>query len=705
MRLFAAAGWVATTAAFAAPLVEAATAIQGTQCTAYSYNGTLCPASVMTYSTSVPTANQAATEAALSSNLGLVQIAKEDTNCFNSLVALACAAAFPQCDKGVTKIPCKSSCQTAVSTCSAFAQAKNLVSVLNAAVQNCEQLSSADTEPLPDTNCLAPAVIAAAATNGTTTTPTTTTSIPSVCPKFFKPASNLNFTSNPNCAASGCCVPCPATNYFYPSGKYDAVVTMDIVLNLISSTLMAYVAVSWSVLPGRRTHPGDIVLHFSLANMVWHSCHYFLLGHPQRIQCADEVTLATSSNNVLCGVMGAILVLAINAAVYWAAYMIFNLHATIVWRSSIFERFKPLGVVFCWGVAAVFTFIPLLLNKVDASSGFACVVAPDSANLLLFTMTGIFAFPAFFINTATMIYIIVVARASTTSQGGTQGSSWNANQDGVKPVSARRQILSLLKLNWRALLLGLTFILAYTTYFIFFNLLVIPNSNVNSTTPWVQEWSACVLSSTAATNQDTQTECANKVAKQNVPAYGLLVFANIITSTVGTITFFIFGANLQVLQDWILQFQRCCGGGRRRSQADEAMQVYEQRQVASPPAQKYSSQDMYSQQSSQLNSGSYYVAPTTMGSGQPQFDPYQAQQQSQFSTPTYPQSGLNSGSNYSYPSAQQAQSQPYANGQGMYGAGIQTMQQPPLQQSGYYGSPQPQQQAYGGGGQYGQRQW
>ena len=285
-----------------------------------------------------------------------------------------------------------------------------------------------------------------------------------LCPPPFVQMSS-SFNQSKNCSPSGCCVPCPVHDYFYPTGSFATAVNIHLILNVVSAILTSYVAISWMLLPGRRTHPGDIVLHFCIAILLWQVSTLFAIGKPSRIQCADLVTPSTASNNLLCGAQGGILMISVHATIMWAAYMIFNLHATIVWRSSVFERFKPLGVFVCWGLPGVFTCIAFLVSQIDSSTGVVCIISSDSANQLFFSFQSIVAIPAFFVNLATMVHIVVAARRATSSTAVVKpGIDDKEASSDPKPMSIRRQVLLLFKLNWRALLLGFYYIFTYAIY-------------------------------------------------------------------------------------------------------------------------------------------------------------------------------------------------------------------------------------------------
>ncbi|KAI9359935.1 hypothetical protein DFJ73DRAFT_773867 [Zopfochytrium polystomum] len=556
---------------------HSATPTHGSACTAgVKYTGTVCPASVVDYDVAIATADQAAVDATLSTSVALLTtvVGGSDPACTSALVALACADGFPKCVDGKTTLPCQSACTTAVSVCAATFAAKGLTAQLATATRNCTSVSAADPEAYPTAaeGCYVPPAITAAAANATGGGGT---ALPSSCPAIFKPATSLAYlNASMNCDPStGCCVPCPYQSYFYRTGEFDRIVLSTIVMNLTSALLSGYVLVSWALLPGRRDHPGDIVLHFSAALCAWMAAQAFFVGDPRRVQCADEVTLATNHNSAVCAVNGALVVFLTYAAVMWAAYMIWNVHLTIVWRSNLLQRFKTAGVIVCWGFPAVMTAVTFATSGVDASVGIACFIAPDRANALFFSVQGVFTIPAFCATIGTVVHIAVLANRSWSGSRGAGGSSVDAGAasgngsggaaDSYRPFRTRGQFVAVVKTNWRALMFGLIFVVTYTTYVIFFNLFVIPTSRTTTTTPWIQTWKICIVTTYLSTNGSasaTQDTCAAEAAG-NLPALGALLAAAITTGTVGLWAFLIFGVNLQVLQDWR---DTCCGGGFAR---------------------------------------------------------------------------------------------------------------------------------------------
>ncbi|KAI9310051.1 hypothetical protein DFJ73DRAFT_943253 [Zopfochytrium polystomum] len=587
---------VATTHGEAAtPPTQGSTCTQGVRYSSGSLS--TCPASVVAYDTAVSLEDQPSVDAALAPIVASLTLAVQDgdANCFSALLALACGDAFPMCVDGGTQLPCRSACDTAVSVCTGYFAKVGLLPSLQAATQGCAAVSSADPEAYPTTTCFVPPAIQAAAAasaasgNATTTvtstpsatptpgTPNNNSSAPPAasCPAFFVPASSREAAAaSRSCdPTSGCCIPCPYQSRFYPVGAFDRIVFTTIVLNISSSILSFYVLLSWLVLPGRREHPGNLLIHLSVAVVIWMGFQFLLVGDPRRLQCADAATTATSKNSVICFVHGAVIIYCSTATVLWAAFMVLNVHLNIVWRSNVLSRYKTVGTVVCWGVPAVVTVACFLFAKVDATVGIACFVSPDLANQFVFALDGSVTLLAFIATIWTVVHIAVMSSRSwgESDANGSMGSG--STPSGVTSVVARaakskRNYLLVVKTNWRALAFGSLFVITYGTYVTFFNLFVVPTTRFDITTPWVQSWTACVVSTYATTLDldETQNECAAKIAG-NVPSLASLYAAAVVTGAIGVWGFCLFGLNLQVLRDW----RTFCTRGRLR-----------RRQVTSP---------------------------------------------------------------------------------------------------------------------------
>ncbi|KAI9327517.1 hypothetical protein DFJ73DRAFT_782890 [Zopfochytrium polystomum] len=596
-------------------------------CTAgVRYSGTSCPAWVVSYDVAISaglfseeTATKAAAAAAavaevdaalapllLDSSLarsGDGGAAADD--CHSALVALACGAAFPMCVNGTTVLPCRSACDAAVSACTAAAYATQaggggLLQLLQSVCASSPAAFLSLSSPSSSSSSLSHAAGAASSssssssasssaalcfvrtaasldTNANAMTTTTTTAaappllLPASCPAFFVPATSLaQLASSKTCdPLTGCCIPCPYQSRFYATGAFDRVVALSVVLNLTSAVLTAFVLISWAVLPGRRDHSGNLIMHLSAAVLAWMAVQAALVGNPRRVQCADEVTTATSKNNRLCFLHGAVVIFFSNAAVFLAAFTIFNVHLNIVWRTNILSRYNHIGIFICWTVPLVVTVVSFALARVDATPGIACFVAPDLANQFVFALEGFAALPALVATVWTVMHIAVKSNGGSWGAGSSGGEGVVGSRDGgyganvAKATRSRRNYMSVVRTNWRALAFGISFVLTYMTFVVFFNLFVAPSTHFDASTPWVQSWKNCTLAVFFATGDAdaAQNTCAEQVAAAGqVPPLASLYAVAVVTGSIGLWGFAIFGMNMQVLRDWAALCRGSRGG-------------------------------------------------------------------------------------------------------------------------------------------------
>ncbi|KAJ3155347.1 hypothetical protein HK101_001557, partial [Irineochytrium annulatum] len=528
--------------------------LQGATCAPVGYTAHNVCQKFVTWPTSVPTADQPAVDQLIGNSTGFSpsMTAKFQSAfspaCYQALMTLQCAMGYPLCSPlasngsaavtsstaPVSQNLCLTSCQQAAVTCATELAEFGLsgVDCSKLPLPNGQTLGT-DSASCLDTALGTNAAVGSGAGGGVAPgvvmgngTAASSGNLTIKCfPPFIPHTANVNNETARRCNSHGCCLPCPSQAFFYADGQFETQVTLTEYASLISCLLSAYVVLSWSVLPGRRRHPGDIVLHFSIAVTLWQASGLFLIGNPRRIQCGDAVAIATASNNVLCGIQGALLIVTQHAAVMWAAYMIANLHATIVWKSQILERLKPMGVVICWGVPGVLGFIPFLVSQIDATTGFACFVRSGDANTLFFGFQGCVVVIAFVVNLITVAHIAVItwrsAAVSSSNNTSGNGRSDYEGSGGGQKLSPRRQMMNVFRMNWRSLLLGLVFVLTVGVNVIFFNVIVRPFAITTAETPWVQQWEFC-----AAANPNNLQLC-NDQWKSEIPSFAMNVVAAI----------------------------------------------------------------------------------------------------------------------------------------------------------------------------------
>lgn len=81
------------------------------------------------------------------------------------------------------------------------------------------------------------------------------------------------------------------------------------ILRFISSIVSFFMLVSYLVLPDKRRHPSLLILNVSASIFLFSMVVYFSIGNPQKLQCANLVSVSTQDNNILCATQGQFLLL------------------------------------------------------------------------------------------------------------------------------------------------------------------------------------------------------------------------------------------------------------------------------------------------------------------------------------------------------------------------------------------------------------
>lgn len=76
------------------------------------------------------------------------------------------------------------------------------------------------------------------------------------------------------------------------------------ILRFISSIVSFFMLVSYLVLPDKRRHPSLLILNVSASIFLFSMVVYFSIGNPQKLQCANLVSVSTQDNNLMCATQG-----------------------------------------------------------------------------------------------------------------------------------------------------------------------------------------------------------------------------------------------------------------------------------------------------------------------------------------------------------------------------------------------------------------
>ncbi|CAI2179437.1 2264_t:CDS:2 [Funneliformis geosporum] len=291
----------------------------------------------------------------------------------------------------------------------------------------------------------------------------------------------------------GCCLSCPIVNNFYKKGQIDLIYRTLSVIRLISFICVLMLVVSYIVLPNKRENPALTVLCFNISLLIFLGVSFFYFGDFKRIQCVDPITQSTMKNNTLCGVQA------------------------------------------------------------------VCLVSSESSNELFWYPLAVFVIPGFIIHIWTFVHIgksqcllnsdfedsTLVEENSETSKGRS-----------ITEITGS-EIVRAVKVQWRALMLALIFLITYMIYWSYYifeiHRKLQPDTFIKS---WFIKWLNCIIEN--GTKNDAQNICS-VYAVDHVPSVAYLATAESLTALLGVSIFIVFGTSVGLWSEWKLYFMKKLG--------------------------------------------------------------------------------------------------------------------------------------------------
>ncbi|KAK4515349.1 uncharacterized protein ATC70_010293 [Mucor velutinosus] len=459
-------------------------------------------------------------------------------SCVDAYYRYSCSLAYPKCGENAAAAPkmgCQQACQDVHYECT------NIFMLTGkGALPDCNKKSPLTRQRLSSDastcNAIAPQI----------EDPHAFYNLSALTPGFIMDACPSPFLKDPNAkpglvdqnnniyCRAGCCIPCPAQNYFYPEGwAVHGFLATDI-LRFISSIVSFFMLVSYLVLPDKRRHPSLLILNVSASIFLFSFVVYFSIGNPQRLQCANAVAVSTQDNNALCATQGAILIFASLATCCWSAALILNLHMHTVWNSNFFTNRYFILNILCWGYPAVIMAVSVGLHQVKFEFANLCLVAVDRIFELFFYPMAAIVCPAFVVHIATFVYITKIAIQEGVQSDMSQSLS-RGSMAGHSPARRHKHVITAVQIQWRALLLAIlssgTVIFYWIFYFTQIHRVVSLERDQSITNHWLE----CMLSPGGH-----QNSCVT-IIRDHLPPYGLMMAAETLVSTQGIWLFVIFG--------------------------------------------------------------------------------------------------------------------------------------------------------------------
>lgn len=415
------------------------------------------------------------------------------------------------------------------------------------------------------------------------------------CPPPFIPV-KPGMPPSATCNAD-CCVPCPAQYHLYREGALDKGFRMTNIMRAVSMVFSFILMVSYICLPDKRSHPSALILLFAICVFLFSVVVIFPLIDTNAMQCVDQYTPSTQQNNLKCAIqgtsyfvsfmpspldtllltfvtstssncldfivydIGAMLIFASVSTCAWCSALIVNLHLHTVWNSAWLAKKYWLLHSICWGFAITVTAVALGTGQVRWEFATLCLISQEKSSTIFFYPMAAMIFPAFLIHIATFFHIARISAQAGADSETMSRSTLSASAAAV--ISHRRHVMMAIKIQWRAAVMAICALLCVTFYWLFY-FLQLGKINPTELAPHVLTFAACLG---LGKGHDT---CADELAP-HLPPYGLMLAAEFLVSSIGTVIFIVFFKMALVREwgDWFSSIGYLCSGKRRQKQEQD----------------------------------------------------------------------------------------------------------------------------------------
>lgn len=339
---------------------------------------------------------------------------------------------------------------------------------------------------------------------------------------------NKNNTLDKYCLEN-CCIPCPIQNYFYKNYNIERDFKIINVLRVASTILSLYILITYIFkLINKKTSNLErkyisIVTYLSFSIFLFSSVSLFVIQDPKKIQCKDEITKSTQTNNTLCSVQGALLIFSSFSIVISVFMLVLDFHIEKILKKEIMsKKYVNSGL---WIIPFIATFIVLLTNNISYEFSNLCLISLDYIYYMFFYPLGSIIF------LSSLLLLISLTKISYDYAYTSYNIFfYNNTRDDSQSIEMReldlKKIKLVLKDNWRYI--SISFISSFTIsfYWIFYY------NEINKFKTIFSDFSFCMIDTTP---EHCFVELFNKI-----PKYTMLIISETLVSIVGLWLFLVF---------------------------------------------------------------------------------------------------------------------------------------------------------------------
>ncbi|KAF9147956.1 hypothetical protein BG015_010321 [Linnemannia schmuckeri] len=376
-----------------------------------------------------------------------------------------------------------------------------------------------------------------------------------VCPGPLIP--NTRGLDIPTCTEQ-CCLRCPAFENFYPPNRIQQVIDATYYTRQVSMGFVVFMAISYLLLPGKRSQPHISVLFLTISLSLWYVAFDIMPGTSNA--CINEAEQSTGHNSKLCAAQGVLIIYFAHTNALWCSLLIYKLHLLSVWRNNVIDRYYGWLTAFCWVFPLAFA-IPVAAKNLSMfpGVGFSCLVSNENLNTYLFYPLAVYIYPGLLCHVVTVAKMIHLTMLTSKINTGLSELSANARAK----ITTKMQTRRLLRGQWRPALMLSTVVSCVTVFWLFYYIDAKRLAKVDKSTPWVQDWMKCVTihHNQHYTSDDTQTLCS-KVIKTNLPSVPWFIAAESLLAILGIVVALVFISKPEFWSEWALMLKNIFSRGK-----------------------------------------------------------------------------------------------------------------------------------------------
>ncbi|KAI9729187.1 MAG: hypothetical protein M1834_007094 [Cirrosporium novae-zelandiae] len=330
---------------------------------------------------------------------------------------------------------------------------------------------------------------------------------------------------SPFVAQESCCLPCPASHWFYRNGFQNVLFASDWI-HIASFILLFFILVTYAVLPAKRSQRHYLNVGLVLAVLMIHLGSIVAVGAKPNL-CYDKVTPNDMYTSLACAWTGALSLFGAMAAIIWVLFRSAWMHIRVCWDRDPGKRYFWVTITGAVIVPAVFVTSALAATGLSYSIGRTCLTNQNSYATYWGWLIAFSSLAALLQLTATTYCTWIYLQ----------------NLMGRNDPMLWRKLRKLLSLQWRSI--ALSFLVSFDSVFFGSILISQQQKTARINEKQLLTWSSCLV-----LNGGNQVPCLGDTTPFRV-APGLVATAQYFIAFVGICVFALL-IRTSMIKGWLI---------------------------------------------------------------------------------------------------------------------------------------------------------